>query len=581
MYVRTIKVRSSSGALNEYVRVVEAYRENGKVKQRVVADLGRKDVLSTLLPKLRRVLEGPPTIDGQPEEDIEVLDASNWGPILVLRQLFEQLGLWPLFDKLLGRSRSIPYADRAFVLLANRLTRPKSEHALASWLETDFVCDRQGRRFIPHWHQRGRVRIHHRQLDAWYGTLDRLLAAKAKIEVALYHRLRDLFSLKPELVLYDITSTYFQGAGPPGFAKHGYSRDGKPHNVQVIVGMVMVGGWPIAHHVWAGNRVDHTTVQEVIEDLRQRFCFGRIVFVGDRGMVTQDNLDDFVQDGNGYLVGVKRRRNAKFDEYLERIDETKWIDCAVGITARERKVPFKTRAQEVSSDEAGVRVFVIDSEERRQYEEAMRTRAMEATRLKLEALKNRVAASKQFDAAKIGAAAERILQARHGYRYYCWELRDAAFHYEASPQWQREKRLEGKYIVTTTEKDLDLLDAVRTYKDLTDVERAFRHLKDVLAIRPIYHRVEPRVRAHIFVAALALLLERLLERRLKEAGVDLSAPDALEALATVRVVTFHLAGQPVRRGVSGGSPHARQVLKALGISDLKPPTPPEDRDTVM
>ena len=339
MYVRTVKVRSSSGAVNEYVRVVEAYRDNGKVKQRVVADLGRKDLLAALLPKLRRVLEGTPAIDAQPQEDVEFLDASTWGPILVIRHLFGQLGLWPLFDELLGRSKTIPYADRAFVLLTNRLTRPKSEHGLASWLETDFVCDRQGRRFVPHWHRRGRVRIHHRQLDAWYRTLDRLLAAKAKIEVALYHRLRD-------------------------FAKHGYSRDGKPHNVQVIVGMVMVGGWPIAHHVWAGNRIDHTTVQEVISDLRERFSFGRIVFVGDRGMVTQQNLDDFVKEGHGYLVGVKRRRNAKFDQYLERIDETKWADCPAGITARERKVPFQTRAQEVPSGESGVRVFVIDLEER-------------------------------------------------------------------------------------------------------------------------------------------------------------------------------------------------------------------------
>ena len=336
MYVRTIKVRSSRGTVNEYVRVVEAYRENGKVKQRVVADLGRKDLLATLLPKLRRVLEGTPAIAGRPEDDLEVLDASTWGPFLVLRRLFEQLGLWRLFDEVLGRSKSLPYADRVFVLLGNRLTHPKSEHGLAHWLETDFVCDRQGRRFVPHWQQRGRVRIHHRQLDAWYRTLDRLLAAKAKIEVALYHRLRDLFSLKAELVLYDITSTYFEGAGPHDFAKHGYSRDGKPHNVQVIVGMVMVGGWPIAHHVWAGNRLDHSTVQEVIDDLRRRFSFGRIVFVGDRGMVTRDNLDDFVREGQGYLVGVKRRRNVRFDQYLERIDETKWIDCPVGITARER-----------------------------------------------------------------------------------------------------------------------------------------------------------------------------------------------------------------------------------------------------
>jgi hypothetical protein len=269
MYVRTVRVRSSSGALNEYVRVVEAYRDGGKVKQRVVANLGRKDLLAALLPALRRVLEGSPRIEGHPGEEIEFLDASAWGPVLVVGHLFEQLGLWRVFDELLGRSKTVPYADRALVLVANRLTRPKSEHGLACWLETAFVCDRRGRRFVPHWHRRGRVRVHHRQLDAWYRTLDRLLAAKGKIEVALYHRLRDLFSLKPELVLYDITSTYFEGAGPRGFARHGYSRDGKPHNVQVIVGVVMVGGWPIAHHVWAGNRVDHTTVQEVIADLRK------------------------------------------------------------------------------------------------------------------------------------------------------------------------------------------------------------------------------------------------------------------------------------------------------------------------
>ena len=113
------------------------------------------------------------------------------------------------------------------------------------------------------------------------------------------------------------------------------------------------------------------------------------------------------------------------------------------------------------------------------------------------------------------------------------------------------------------------------------MERGFRHFKDVLAVRPIYHRVEPRVRAHIFVAALALLLERLLERRLKDAGADLSAPAALEALTTIRIVDFRLDGQPVRRGVSTGSPHARQVLKALGITDLRPPTPPKDQITVV
>jgi transposase len=582
MYVRTVQVRSSNGTLNQYVRIVEAYREEGKVKQRVVADLGRKDLLTLILPKLRRVLEGTPAVEGQPDGELDILDASTWGPLLLVRRLFEELGLWELFDQVLGTAKRSSFPDRAFVLLANRLIRPKSEHGLASWLETDFVCDRQGRRFLPRWQKRGWVRVHWQQLDAWYRTLDQLLAAKAKIELALYHRLRDLFSLKPELVLYDITSTYFEGVGPEELAKHGYSRDGKSQNVQVIVGLVMVAGWPIAHHVWEGNRLDHSTVQEVVQDLRKRFAFGRVVFVGDRGMVTEENLDGLVREGQGYLVGVKRRRNAKCDEYVRAIDERKWIDCPVGITAGEKRVPPKTRVQEVPSGEAGVRVFVVDSEERRQYEEAMRTRAMEKTREKLEAIRARVARGDLVEAAKIGAAAERALQAHHGYRYYTWRLRHGVFEFQPSAtHLEREKRLEGKYVIATTEKDLDVLEAVRIYKELMEVERGFRHLKDVLAMRPIYHRVAPRVRAHIFVAALALLLERLLERRLKEAGVEFSAPEAIEATSTIRLVTFRLPGQPLRRGVSTGSPRARQVLQALGITDLKPPASPEGQQTVM
>jgi hypothetical protein len=291
MYLRTIKVRSSNGTVHEYVRIVEAHRLHGKVKQHTVAELGRKDLLREMLPKLQRLLGQEPPTATDPSQELDILDASTWGPVLAVRTLFDHLGLWAILDAHLGRAKGVPFADRAFVLIANRLIEPASEHGLATWLETDFVCDRRGRRFLPHWHTRGRVRVHFRQLEAWYRTLDQLLDAKDDIELALYHRLRDLFSFQPDLILYDITSTYFEGAGPTGFAKHGHSRDGKPHNVQVIVGIVMVAGWPIAHHVWAGNRRDQDTVQEVIRDLHQRFGFQRVVFVGDRGMVTAENLE--------------------------------------------------------------------------------------------------------------------------------------------------------------------------------------------------------------------------------------------------------------------------------------------------
>jgi transposase len=596
MFVRTSKVRSSSGTLHEYVRVVEAYREDGKVKQRTVADLGRKDLLTAVLPQLERLLRGEASPPTPPADEMTVAEALTWGPTLVVRALFEQLGLWPLFEELLGRpkpprrrgvmtaeeanQRPVPYADRAFVLLANRLIRPHSEHGLASWLETDYVCDREGRRFTPWWNRNRRVRVHSRQLSAWYRTLDQLMRAKDQIEVRLFRRLRDLFHLQPELVLYDITSTFFEGAGPEDLARHGHSRDGKPQNVQVVVGLVLVAGWPIAHHVWAGNRQDSTTVQEVVADLAQRFDFRRVVFVGDRGMVSEENIQALLAGGHGYLVALKRRRNAELDGWLQQLDESRWIDCPMGVTAREKKEPPRTRVQEVpSGDEEGPaarRVFVVDSNERRTYERAKREQAMERTRQRLAKLQQRVADGRLTQPEQIGAAAARALAAHHGTRYFDWRLREGRFEFFEHPvHFPREQRLEGRFVIVTSERDWRPEDAVARYKELTEVERGFRQLKDVLALRPIYHQRPQRVQAHIFVATLALLLRTLLERRLKAAGVDLSAEQALEAVSVVRNVTFH-TGEEAKSGVSAPTNRAADVLRALGITELRPPTPPND-----
>jgi hypothetical protein len=295
-------------------------------------------------------------------------------------------------------------------------------------------------------------------------------------------------------------------------------------------------------------------------------------------------VEALTADKQGYLVGVKRRRNRQLNRWLAAVDEAKWIACPVGITARERTNPPRTRAQEVASGVEGMRVIIVDSDERRAYEQAMRQRSMERTRERLEKLKNRVAAGKVKRPEKIGAAAARVLQRNHGHRYYGWKLIGGVFNYFENPvPLERERQIEGRYVIATSESKLSVLDAVALYKDLSDVEQGFRQLKDVLAMRPIYHQVETRVKAHIFVAALALLVQRLLQRRLVEAGSDLSADRAMEALSTVRLVTLRLDDQPQRRGVSGGSADARRVLKALklNLTDLKPPAPPEGEETVM
>jgi transposase len=344
----------------------------------------------------------------------------------------------------------------------------------------------------------------------------------------------------------------------------------------------MVAGWPIAHHVWEGNEVDHQTVQRAIRDLHQRFGFNRLVFVGDRGMVTHDNLEAITADKHGFLVGLKRRRNAKLTKWLAALDDSQWITCPVGITAREKTNPPRTRAQEVPSGVDGLRVIIVDSDERREYEQAMRQRAMERTRQALEKLQGRVTSGKLKQPAKIGAATERLLQRNHGYRYYSWSVEQGSFRYfENTKGLASEQGIEGKYVIATSESELSVLEVVAIYKELSEVERGFRQLKDVLAMRPIYHQIEPRVKAHIFVAALALLVHRLLHRRLEEAGIDFAPERAMQALSTLRLVTLRLDDQMGRRGVSGGCPDARRVLKALGVTELGPPDLPAHEKTVM
>jgi transposase len=604
MFVRSVKVTSSSGVKHEYIRIVASVREKGCKQQKVIANLGRRDTLEAILPQLNRFLTGRGDLSelvGQmgpmvgEEGPIRALDASTWGPVLVVRTLFERLGLWQILDTCdahrPGPLRSGKDEDRddwisrIFALVANRLTRPSTEHALAAWLETDYVCDRRGRRYVPCWKQRRRVKVDFTQLQRWYRSLDHLIAHKDRIEVALYHRLRDLFSLQPELVFYDLTSTYFEGRGPAGFAKHGHSRDGKPRHVQVVVGAVMVAGWPIAHHVWAGNTTDKSTVAEVLDDLSQRFEFRRVVFVGDRGMVSASNLaalKDPTKDRDfGFLLGMRRRRNPEVEALLGRVREDRWIDCPVGINAQEKDEPPRTRVQEVSSDRKGVRVFVIDSDERRAYEQARREQAMERARAALEKVQARVGAGQLKDPAKIGAAVERALRPHHGHRYYAWELTDGKLTFCEHPvHLRREKQSEGKYLIQTDQADLTAEQAVGAYKQLNDVERGFRSLKDPIAMRPIYHQTKHRVRAHIFVAALAFLVERLLARALADAGARLSVADAWVALQTVRHVTLQV-GSDRRTAVTPGSGRARQVLKALKIRSTRPPAPPKADETTM
>ena len=604
---------SSRGRTYEYVRLCESIWKNGRSSRRIVATLGRKDQLDPLLDRLYELCRGhkPPACP-----DPVPLHSFRFGPFLALRTLWDELGM----PGLLG-----PLSDRLLVLVANRLTAPASEHGLADWLRTYFACDSQGRRFVPAYRSDAerkasktpRVRVQAFQLQRWYRTLDALLPLKNRIEEHLFARFRHLFAPQCDLVFYDLTSTYFEGLGPGTLGVRGYSRDHRPDAPQVLVGVAMVDGLPVAHTVFAGNRRDSTTVGEVIADLRRRFGLGRFVFVGDRGMKSEASVAALEEEGLGCLLAVQGRRSPRMEEGLGRVREGGWQACEGADGEAKRN---GSRVQEVTREGERVRRFLVHSPEREQHERKLREAQQEKVRQKLERLAERVAAGefarkaererkarekraaaaaasgeepgKQEEArdaaARIGEVAGRILARDNGQRYYDWRLGEAGqLEYWENANCAAEKRREGHWLLETEEEGLSAVEAVRAYQDLWRVEAAFRSMKDVLELRPVWHRVEERVRAHVLVAALALGFDRVLQRKLEQAGLELlSSRAAWAALEAVSLVEFELPGGKYKAGVcvngeeGGQSSEARRVLRALGAK-LEAPRPPEGVDRTV
>ena len=367
--------------------------------------------------------------------------------------------------------------------------------------------------------------------SAGTAPLDALLPLKERLEEQLFERFRHLFAPNCDLVFYDLTSTYFEGLGPGLLGRRGYSRDQRPDAPQVLVGVAMVDGLPISHTVFEGNRRDATTVPEVIADLRRRFGLGRFVFVGDRGMKSEASLTALESDGLGYLMAVQGRRNPRMEEALGRLQEGAWQACEEADGSAKQN---GSRVQEVTADGETVRRLVVYSPEREQHERQLRQAQQEKVRQRLERLAERVAAGEfarkaerehkarqeqpatgqgepqsgqrvpvqDGAAALIGDAAGRILARDNGQRYYDWRLgQDGQLEYWENAPCAAEKRREGHWLLETEEQGLSAVEAVRSYQDLWRVEAAFRSLKDVLELRPVWHRAEERVRAHVLVAA--------------------------------------------------------------------------------
>lgn len=544
MYFR-LTHRQANGQTYTYLQLVEAYRDAGKNHQRVLLSFGNVDQLrhDGQLDRLVRSLEraaGCPEL--LPPPTLRTERVLEYGGVRLAQQLWEQFGLTELLAGLL-RPRRYQFDVVAAIatMVFNRLLAPKSELGLFAWRDRLW------------WPQFAHAPL---ELAHLYRALDALIEIKEPLEEALFARLRDLFNLEVDVVFYDLTSSYFEGDGPP-LAAYGYSRDKRPDRRQVLLALACdKHGFPVAHEVLPGNRADVTTVQQLIDALQQRFRLRRIIFVSDSGMVSEANLKALDSAGYEYLVAVRKQRIRDADRYAPE-------DLSVY-----ESVCHRVRAYMTAGDPPGVRYVCCYSEPRAEEERQIRQARLDRGQEALDKLANQVASGRLREAAKIAARAATALQKASAGKYFEYEADDGQFQFRRNEaQGAAEQRLEGRYFLLTNAARFNANDAVEAFFTLQEVERAFREMKDFLRLRPIYHWTDRRVRAHIFVCVLAYLLERSFSHQLRTADVEMSPREGLDWLSRVHVAENKL-GEMTLWTVSRPAPKAYEALRATGIRDL-------------
>lgn len=566
MYVRISETKSKDGKSYKYLRIEESYRDKwGRSKKRVLAILGRLDKicnkLDSIVLTLRKFCQKKYVLP----DEVKAEGTPIWGPILIARALWEKVGLDKVIEQLTKKDNiEEDIKEKIFLLVANRLHEPTSEHGLARWLDKVYGCYR-GDRIKPKWQDedkitdKRRVRVKWEQLKKWYKAGDYVYSYKEKIQKYLYLRFRNLFSLSVDLIFYDTTSTYFEVMEKRGeLRSHGYSRDEKRRNIQVVVGIAMADGFPICHHVFPGNKLDKNTAVEVIKDIEGRFGIRRLIFVGDRGMVSKDNIRFLEELHHKYIFGCTKRNNKNTKEYIRKL------------TTRWEKIDNNTRYQEIKVN-ANKRVFVVYSEQRRRYEEEINNWQIKKCREELEKLTKKASLLKTNKVKEIVSSALAIMQKYKGYRYFAYEVKeDGSFcYYEDKEKLSYERKTEGIYILETNDMQLSGYEVIGAYKNLSMVENFFKELKDNLGIRPNWHKTDPRISSHIFISYLALVLISVLIHLLKEKGIYLSASDSIRAVETIGIAELNFLGE-THKIVSKGTRDARRVINALGIKDINP-----------
>ena len=533
MFIRPC-YRNKDGKRHAYWALVESYRTQRGPRQRVAAYLGKLDAAGRL--GLKQAADDTPTSSQktffpEPESEWVEVDAKAvrvencrqfGGPWLAL-ELIKKLGLDTFFQETIPSGHEdVPWSVMALVLVIARLCAPSRELSIAeNFSRKTAVCDLLG---VPE------EKVYDNRL---YRAVDKLLPHKAKLEVFLKEKLGKLFDLEYDLLLYDVTSTYFEGdAKANPLAQRGYSRDKRSDCKQVTIGLVVSRcGMPLGYEVFAGNRADVTTMQEIVETMEARYGKSNRIWVMDRGMASEENIAFLKAGTRRDIVGTPKSMLKKFEQQL--LDED-WHAIREGLEVKLCPSP----------DGEAETFILCRSRDRREKEKAMHARFEKRIEERLTKMAERCCKQKRSPL-KVAREVGRLLgQNSRAAGLFDVDVRErddggTELVWNKVKAWQEWSELsEGCYLLRTNVADWSDEELWKAYIQLTEAEAAFRIHKRDLSIRPIWHQKEDRVLEYVLWKTLASLCER--------AGLGNEPRRVFEELKDIRVVDVVL---PTRQGV--------------------------------
>jgi transposase len=555
MYLKTQTVRKTNGKSYTYYRLAESFRENGKVKHRILAELG------ALKPEeveyLARRFAGIAGIElGADLEELEVHGLSYFGPPLLVEQLMEVLHLSRWVEQAVKSKRlKFRVVDALKVMLCAHLFKSGSCAELAVW-------DWQQKLF---WHP-------HRVADLEYQHLLRslsvLMSIKDEMEQKLFLHLGKLFDYTVDLVFYDLTSSYVEGVADwSEILERGYSRDKRFDCKQIVIGLVVTEeGFPVTFRVFEGNRLDKSTLNEMVQDLEKRFSIKRCIWVSDAGLLTDENVKLLEESPYEYILGMGGAENRK--ALKEAIEKAKSLPQKEFKDSQFWEVALEEGGQSEDEKGSAARIVVVESDGRQKKTVAIFERRLEKVRQAFRTLERQVAKGKYVKREVIREQAVKALHQSRVKKYFSFTAEKGKFSWTEKKGAVNERKADaGKYGLLTKSK-LKAEEVIDAYRTLLVVEDVFLVLKDVLDMRPFWHKCDDNIEGHVLLAVWSYLLYKTLETLMEKRGLDLPAPRALNAIKEVRAVEVGVREKAIWKLMKVPA-EAEQVFEAVGVNDLK------------